>query len=78
MLEVRLLPYVPKHEQDYLADTIERWKLDWIGSERRFRRRRDKREFDRRNFKDNRGPYRHLKRNPADGRQRRDEEQLMI
>ena len=52
MLEVQTLPFVPKHERDPVAERIEHWKLDWVGSDRRFRTRRRRRKIDRRKYND--------------------------
>ncbi len=44
IIEIQTLPYVPKNDQDGLAAGIERWKLDWADVDKRYRKRRWKRE----------------------------------
>lgn len=40
------MPYVPKSDHDDLALGIQRWKLDWADVDKRYRKRRWKRELD--------------------------------
>ena len=44
IIEIQTLPYVPQKDQDGLAAGIERWKLDWADVDKRYRKRRSKRE----------------------------------
>ena len=44
IIEIQTLPYVPRKNQDSLAEGIRKWKLDWADVDERYRRRRRKRE----------------------------------
>ena len=44
ILELQSFPYVPAREKDSLTEGIQRWKLDWVDIENRFRNRRRKKE----------------------------------
>ena len=44
IIEIQTLPHVPKRDQDSLSAGIERWKLDWVNVNKRYRKRRWKRE----------------------------------
>ncbi|MCJ1426223.1 hypothetical protein MMC29_004126 [Sticta canariensis] len=46
IIEIQTLPYVPKDDQDSLAAGIQRWKLDWAEVDKRYRKRRWKREIE--------------------------------
>ena len=46
MLEIQALPFVPRCERDALTEKVERWKLEWVGCDRRSRKRRRRRETD--------------------------------
>ena len=46
IIEIQTLPYVPKEDQDSLAAGIQRWKLDWADVDKRYRKRRWKREIE--------------------------------
>ena len=46
IIEIQTLPYVPEERQDGLTAGIRRWKLDWADVDRRYKKRRWKREFD--------------------------------
>lgn len=44
IIEIQTLPHVPRKDRDGLAAGIERWKLDWADVDKRYRKRRWKRE----------------------------------
>ena len=44
IIEIQTLPYVPRKDHNDLSVGIERWKLDWADVDKRYRKRRWKRD----------------------------------